>query len=216
MSKITKNQRINQIADQLARQQGVISKLTIMVKEQNEAILMLEKLTDEKLRDQPEPQFKQLNQSVFDGLGEKWRWAATDRNGRAFLFSRKPTASNIEWYAKSVFDYEKIGDNYDASNWQDSLIERDIAKELLEVDLSSELTGSDLCRAMLARGDGYVVCLVSNVADSHAIKNREHTTLIEQWVERDGFYNYRSQNWGHAVPVNPATNEPLTASEVGL
>src|SRR5699024_6811852 len=134
------------------------------LRELKQSVLRLEKLTDEKLLD--EPQLKQLNQSVFDGLGEKWRWAATDRNGRAFLFSRKPTASNIEWYAKSVFDYEKIGTDYDASNWQNSLIERDTAKELLEVDLSSELTGSDLARAMLARGDRWILC--GNTTDGFA------------------------------------------------
>ncbi|MDP4545876.1 hypothetical protein Q8P09_12400 [Psychrobacter faecalis] len=214
MSKVTKKDlqhQINGLAAEASTRHNSIMRIHRAL-----ASIGVDIFSDDFDLTEPEPRLKQLDQSVFDGLDEKWRWAATDRNGKAFLFSRKPTASNIEWYAQSVFDYEKIGDNYDTSNWQNSLIERDVAKELAEVDLSSELTGSELCKAMLARGDGYVVCLVSNVADSHAIKNREHTTLIEQWVERDGFYNYRSQNWGHAVPANPATNEPLTASEAGF
>ena len=34
----------------------------------------------------------------------------------------------------------------------------DIAKELLEVDFTNELMGSELCKAMLERGDKYVMC----------------------------------------------------------
>lgn len=165
-----------------------------------------------------EPQLKQLDQSVFDGLDEKWRFAAVDDDGRAYAFMRKPVIDQDDpcFIDGDTTRCKWISEGYDASEWQNSLIERDIARELLEFDLSGELTGSDLARAMLERGDEYVVCLVSKVADSHAINHREHTTLIEQWVERDGFYNYRSQDWGHAVPVNPATNEPLTAKDVGL
>ena len=161
---------------------------------------------------------KQLDRSVFDGAHEMWRFASVDADGAGFRFAERPELTDCFWRNVNCSRFDRLSQSgaYDAADWQNSLIERDIAKELLEVDLSSELTGSELCKAMLARGDGYVVCLVSNVADSHAIKNREHTTLIEQWVERDGFYNYRSQNWGHAVPANPATNEPLTASEAGF
>lgn len=153
------------------------------------------------------PQLKQLDQSVFDGEPEQIKWAMVTSEGAVLKLEFKPVIKDGLWYWIGGCRQHSLIGQYDASNWQNSLIERDTTKEL---------TGSELCKAMLARGDGYVVCLVSNVADSHAIKNREHTTLIEQWVERDGFYNYRSQNWGHAVPANPATNEPLTAAEAGL
>ncbi|SLJ84451.1 hypothetical protein [Psychrobacter sp. DAB_AL43B] len=78
------------------------------------------------------------------------------------------------------------------------------------------LTGSDLTRAMLARGDSRVVCLVSNVSDSHATERRELTLLIEGYTERGNFWDIRSRDWRYAVPVSAATNEPLTAKEVGL
>lgn len=212
MSKITKKQLHNG----WHCHDTEIIKMKKELRELKQSVLRLEKLTDEKLLD--EPQLKQLDQSVFDGLDEKWQFAAVDKCGEVWYSTHKtqPSVSGTHLSPEPNADSMQAKGYYDASNWQNSLIERDIAKELLEVDLSSDLTGSELCKAMLARGDGYVVCLVSNVADSHAIKNREHTTLIEQWVERDGFYNYRSQNWGHAVPANPATNEPLTAADVGL
>ena len=149
-----------------------------------------------------QPHLKQLDQSVFNGLDEKWRWAATDGNGKAFLFSRKPTASNIEWYAQSIFDYEKIGNDYDASNWQNSLIERDVAEELI---------GSDLARAMLARGDKYVSGFGHHQSDKLALESKfadtvsKHTQCFQS-----------SQNaWDYFVPINNQ-GEPLTASEVGL
>lgn len=213
MSKITKKQLHN---GWYCHDTEII-KMKKELRELKQSVLRLEKLTDEKLLD--EPQLKQLDQSVFDGLDEKWQFAAVDKCGEVWYSTHKTqlSVSGTHLSPEPNADSMQAKGYYDASNWQNSLIERDdIAKELLEVDLSGELTGSELCRAMLERGDGYVVCLVSNVADSHAIKNREHTTLIEQWVERDGFYNYRSQNWGHAVPANPATNEPLTASEAGF
>lgn len=207
MRKMTKNQRINQIADQLARQQGVISKLTIAVKEQNEAILMLEKLTDEKLRDQPEPQLKQLDQSVFDGLDEKWRFAAVDRNGRAFLFSRKPTANIIEWYAESIADYEKIGNDYDTTDWQNSLIERDTAKEL---------TGSDLCREVLKTRRA--VARVSDISDFEAAdlgSDNASTAVLRQCDDGLFYTTNGARRWFYAVLINNQ-GEPLTAADVGL
>lgn len=218
MSKITKKQ-LQHSVDLLNKENNSQHQYLMRIKRALKSI-DIDILSDEF--DKPKPQLKQLDQSVFDGLDEKWRFAAVDSDGsaRAYNYNQVPIGGNHEprpnQSEKGFEAYEFIGTGYDTSNWQNSLIERDIAKELLEVDLSSELTGSELCKAMLARGDEYVVCLVSNVADSHAINHREHTTLIEQWVERNGFYNYRSQEWGYAVPANPATNEPLTAADVGL
>lgn len=217
MSKITKNQRINQIADQLARQQGVVSKLTIMVKEQNEAILMLEKLTDEKLRDQPEPQLKQLDQSVFKNMHERWRFAAIDADGSAHRFNKLVDFFRGEFVYEGddskEFKFSLIGKGYDASNWQNSLIERDTAKELQEVDLSSELTGSELCKAMLARGDKWVVCRLADTSDKDALNNGRPVLVTK--FDGDFYHKEADQYWKYAVPINNQ-GEPLTASEVGL
>lgn len=94
---------------------------------------------------EPEPQPKKLDQSIFDGLDEKWRFAAVDKGGAVWVYSGKPDRDCGYWFVKEPVGMS-IGYGYDASNWQNSLIERDTAKELAEVDLSSELTGSELCR----------------------------------------------------------------------
>lgn len=168
----------------------------------------------------PEPQLKQLDQSVFDGLDEKWRFAAVDDDGRAYYFMKKPVIDQDDpcFIDGSTTRCKWIGEGYDASNWQNSLIERDIAKELLEVDLSSELTGSGLARAMLARGDKYVMCGVSDVSDLDAASN-EYDDLMSDAVtdfdNKDGLFGTASMRWFYAVPINNQ-GEPLTASEAGL
>lgn len=96
--------------------------------------------------------------------------------------------------------------------------ERDIAKELLEVDLSGELTGSELCRAMLARGDKYVLCGVSGNDDSDAADHESDDFLAEAVTDfdcKDELFGTTSMRWNYAVPINNK-GEPLTASEVGL
>lgn len=154
-----------------------------------------------------EPKLKQLDQSVFDGLDEKWRFAAVVADDRALYFDKRPYDSD-DTTGHFVFtgDYEAsfCGTGYDASNWQNSLIERDIAKELLKVDLSSELTGSDLARAMLERGDNYIMCRVGLIKEVVIINKFE-----------DGWFY--SQGVRHADPA-PINNqgEPLTQSDVGL
>lgn len=89
----------------------------------------------------------------------------------------------------------------------------DTAKELLEVDLSSELTGSELCRAMLARGDRWILC--GNTTDGFA-----SPCVIDGYrcSEDDlGFVltNGKSIEPRYIYPVNNQ-GEPLTAADVGL
>ena len=162
------------------------------------------------------PQLKQLDQSIFNGLDEKWRFAAVVADGRAMYFNKRPyDASEEVGFFVFTGDYRSkfAGENYDTSNWQKSLIERDIAKELLEVDLSSELTGSDLCRAMLARGDKYVMCLVSDSSQEDTLLDG-YSAAISSITYNECFYGY-DFTWLYATPINNQ-GEPLTASEVGL
>lgn len=166
-----------------------------------------------------EPKLKQLDQSVFDGLDAKWRFAAVDgERGIVTVFDLRPIPSSCNNYHTNTGEgnykdlYELTG--YDTSNWQNSLIERDIAKELLEVDLSSELTGSDLCRAMLERGDKYVLCFVSDFSDDCAVNQSKMINLVTHKEGNSIFA--KSARWKYAVPINQQTGEPLTAAEVGL
>lgn len=170
--------------------------------------------------DSKEPQLKQLDQSIFNGLDEKWRWVARDHNGDRYAYAAKPYARDATgtWVNNSDLSARYLDAGYDDENWQNSLIERDTEKELLEVDLSSELTGSDLARAMLARGDRFILCGVSDVDDSDAANHESIDFLAEAATDfdcKDELFGTASMRWRYAVPINNQ-GEPLTASEVGL
>lgn len=89
--------------------------------------------------------------------------------------------------------------------------EREAEKELREVDLGNELTGSDLCRAMLERGDKWVLCLVANNPKNIDL-DQEPDVVISH--DENGFY-IRDSHYNCALPIS-IKGELLTASEVGL
>lgn len=162
-----------------------------------------------------EPQLKQLDQSVFKEWADCWKFFAIDEDGDAWRYREKPKIDNGDnrWSSSNTVPL-LIGTGYDTSNWQNSLIERDIAKELLEVDLSIELTGSELCKAMLARGDKYVLCQCwdSSYADIEQVV--DVINGFECTAYKKLFAGNR-HNWEYATPINNQ-GEPLTASEAGL
>ena len=196
MSKVTKNERISTLERQVA------------------ALITLVKM---KGYNESEPQLKQLDQSIFDGLDEKWRFAAVDgERGIVTVFDLRPIPSSCNNYHTNTGEgnykdlYELTG--YDTSNWQNSLIERDIAKELLEVDLSSELTGSELCKAMINKND-WVLAYVSDENDATAEFHQRPAIVTGATI--DGRFKCGEITWRFAIPINNQ-GEPLTASEVGL
>lgn len=72
---------------------------------------------------------------------------------------------------------------------------------------TKELTGSDLCRAMLDKGWKYVLCWVSNYGEDMRgaidfVYSRNHS----------GQFKAGGGNFNHAVPFDPRTGEPLTES----
>lgn len=167
---------------------------------------------------------KQLDQSIFDELDEKWRWAAFNTPSNSpVLFSVKPYESmRGGWYSVLGRDeYMILGElegvyEY-TDDWQNSLIERDTA-ELLEVDLSSELTGSDLTKSILSK-KFMQACLVSDSSDNDALQG-DDLQLIRMYNEENGkFISMRDPWYGcqhkYAVAVDN-NRKPLTASEVGL
>lgn len=164
-----------------------------------------------------EPQLKQLDQSIFNGLDEKWRFAMVSSVGIPFVYDYKPTGMRAflsDSSAQLMVNLEKVMRideyDYDTSNWQNSLIERDdTAKELLEIDLSSELTGSELCRAMINRGDKIVLCIVKDY-------EHEDYTYYDAITHCSGnCFESSLSTWGYAIPINNQ-GEPLTAAEAGL
>lgn len=155
------------------------------------------------------PKLKVLDQSIFDGLDEKWRFAAVDgEKGVPTVFDSMPVKST----AYNFYSNTEDGDyrdlihltGYDASNWQNSLIERE----------REELTGSDLCRAMLARGDKFVMCSFSDDSDKVASLGANEGVCVG-WCAEFRTYNTYRMEWKYAVPINNM-GEPLTAKEAGL
>jgi len=77
----------------------------------------------------PKPkQPKQLTQAVFDGLPPEYRWAAVSRHrgGSAHVFPAEPS-SRVEFGDWTFFSDRRsicVGSDYDATDWQNSLIER--------------------------------------------------------------------------------------------
>ncbi|MGP5535042.1 hypothetical protein ACTXMF_10695 [Psychrobacter celer] len=165
---------------------------------------------------QPEPKPKQLDQSVFDGKHSCLHFAFVNKDGSAMLAEVNPITHDGENFNHDrAAEYEWLPGVYDTTNWQNSLIERDIAKELLEVDLSSELTGSELCKAMLARGDVCVPCFVAWDSDAEAIADKS-IWLVHEFLPEAPNFHAGLEDFYCAVPINTRTGEPLTASEVGL
>lgn len=155
-----------------------------------------------KLELDNEPQLKQLDQSVFNGLEDMWLYAATDKSGSTWIYSHKPDRDSNYWYVDKPVGRE-IGEGYDTTNWQTSLIKRE----------TTELTGSELCKAMLARGDQYVMCIVSDECEESA-KSHERIRVIYSYGA-DYFEDTSYDMWYFAAPINNH-GEPLTSSDVGL
>lgn len=68
---------------------------------------------------------KVLDQSVFDGLPPEFKWAAVDSEGRAHAHKCTPKgATEASWWCVRGCAAYLIGDGYDTTDWQNSLIER--------------------------------------------------------------------------------------------
>ena len=71
------------------------------------------------------PRPKTLTQAVFDGLPPEYRWAAVDSEGRAYAHKCTPKgATAAYWLCVRGCAAYLIGEGYDTTNWQNSLIER--------------------------------------------------------------------------------------------
>ena len=73
-----------------------------------------------------------------------------------------------------------------------------------------EITGSDLCRAMLDKGWHLVPCVVSDISDSDALNNDNCCLVDEWWVGSfDSCFNSGDYSYKYAVPFDPKTGIPL-------
>ena len=151
-----------------------------------------------KLEFDNEPKLKQLDHSVFNGLDSKWEYAAVDKNGKAHLYTHHIIPDSVEFtYCDYMdFDCEVLGTDYDATDWKNSLIKHE----------TNELTGSELCKAMLARGDKYVMCVVGT---------QNYVVVIEGMYGSEFVAVGRTNSYCNPKPINNQ-GEPLTSSDVGL
>jgi len=70
---------------------------------------------------------KVLDQSVFDGLPPEYRWAAVDEDGETYAHAVKPECHfySGRWVQPIIRgSLALFGGDHDATNWQNSLIER--------------------------------------------------------------------------------------------
>lgn len=82
-------------------------------------------LADVIERPTPTEKPKLLTQAVFDGLPIEYRWAAVDSEGRAYAHKCTPKgATAAYWLCVRGCAAYLIGEGYDTTNWQNSLIER--------------------------------------------------------------------------------------------
>lgn len=80
---------------------------------------------------------KQLTQAIFNGLPPEYRWAAVDADGKAYAHSTKERAICKEtdgWLA--LRPCESLGSGFDATDFQNSLIERETEIPVSEQNLT--------------------------------------------------------------------------------
>lgn len=74
---------------------------------------------------------RELTQDVFNGLQKSYRYAAVDASGRAYAYTYKPVLSGrynifcVPDDSPANADYLNLQGDYDTTNWQKSLIERE-------------------------------------------------------------------------------------------
>ena len=155
-------------------------------------------------RCEPAGNGKQLDQSVFDGLDEKWRFAAVDKCGEVWFSTHRtqPSSSGTHLSSEPNADSMQARDYYDASNWQNSLIERDALQD-------KEPRGSELVKKMLKAGHEYLPCAVSDV-ESLALTAPLKVVIIKRWLDQKGvFMDGTGTEWNYAVPVRTRGKEIL-------
>lgn len=75
---------------------------------------------------------KKLDHSVFDGLPPEYKFAAVDASGWAFAYEQRPCVGTADGFSFNGM-FRVIPGKFDATDWQNSLIEREEeARDLIE------------------------------------------------------------------------------------
>ena len=169
----------------------------------NERISVLERRVDQLMKLLPSPE---LDQSIFDGHQDCWKYAAIDEDGDVSLFECLPhttTYANEGIWVNDPGGFKLTGKSTPTDNWRGSLIKR---KE-------KEISGNVICTHLLSTNSRIVMCLVSDISEQNAI-SEEILTIINSKHQK-GFSCIKQVSWKYVVPVNNM-GEPLTAKDVGL
>jgi hypothetical protein len=151
--------------------------------------------------ERPEPK-KLTAADIPEGYG----WAAVDKNGDAYAFFEKPTALRCVWVVNEFVEQNAffIGEDFDASNWQESLV----SCETPEQWKPKKLTSADI-------PDGFSYAAVNENGSGYAFKTRPLLSGLF-WAggcEIDGYEflgGFDSSDWENSL-VCRETIEPKTA-----
>lgn len=80
---------------------------------------------------------KKLDQSVFDAVPSEFRFAAVDANGWAFAYEQRPDMISFDGFNCSGW-IQRIPGKFDATDWQNSLIEREEGANLFKDSIDSD------------------------------------------------------------------------------
>lgn len=207
MKKVTKNARIADLESKLVVMQTQINNLIECSHSHTKRLIALEPDNPfhGKFFGREQPKLKQLDQSVFDHpyATDRFKYVALNADGQAVFFESKPVISScLDIWVVHTGSVMPMLNGYDATNWQNSLIERD----------KVELTGSDLAKAMLERGDKWVLCFIGDTSEPATIARGSARIVIG--IRKDRFETDNTA-WKVAIPIN-SQGEPLTQSDVGL
>ena len=112
----------------------------LLAKKDSHADGLLAAMQPEAANDAPQPELKQLGQWVFEGQDEQFESASVRQDGFAALWSCKadklrPTGADFLSFGKPIIYSKPLGHGFDATNWQNSAIDRETVND---VDYLSE------------------------------------------------------------------------------
>lgn len=127
-----------------------------------EPVTIAESAPVEPVTIKPEPQLKKLTQAVFEGLPSEYQWAAVDGyNGAACAYIFEPSIRDgDDQFSVAGGDYLFVGDGYDATDWQNSLIEREpTVAEIVEAFAANPPDFEPLIKSVAVAKSDFAVAL---------------------------------------------------------
>lgn len=109
------------------------------------------------------PELKKLTQAVFDGLPSEYRWAFVDSDQSCWVSSKKPERTDeCQWILGnvSVASFKPVSGAFDATDWQNSLIEREpTIAEIVEAFAVNPPDFDPLIKSVAAAKSDFAVAL---------------------------------------------------------